>query len=84
MRILFLNQYFPPDPAPTGILFRELGDHLREQGHEVDYVASAQSYRSAKKNQRRLLREFSALGSIFWGGVKARKPDIVISGSSPP
>src|SRR5579862_7765262 len=84
MRILFLNQYFPPDPAPTGILLRELGDHLQSQGHEVEYVSSTQNYRSAKKNQKRLLREILALGSILFKGLKAQRPDVVISGSSPP
>ena len=84
VRILFLNQYFPPDPAPTGILFRELGDFLRGQGHEVDYVCSRQKYRSATKNQGRLVREMSALGSIFLKGLNARRPDVIISGSSPP
>ena len=84
MRILFLNQYFPPDPAPTGILLHELGDYLKSQGHTVDFVASTQDYRSAKKNRRRLLREFLALGSILIKGLKAPRPDVVISATSPP
>lgn len=84
MRILFLNQYFPPDPAPTGILLHELGEYLRSQGHEVDFVSSSQDYRSAKKNRKRLLREFLALGSIFFRGLKAPRPDVVFSASSPP
>ena len=83
MRFLFLNQYFPPDPAPTGILFRELGDHLAAQGHEVDYVASGQDYRAAKKGSR-IVREARAFASIFFRGLRARRPDVVISGTSPP
>lgn len=84
MRILFLNQYFPPDPAPTGILLHELGEYLKSQGHEVEFVCSAQDYRSAKKNRKRLVREFLALGSIFLKGWKAQRPDVVFSASSPP
>lgn len=84
MRILFLNQYFPPDPAPTGILLHELGEYLESQGHEVEFVSSAQNYRSAKKNRGRLVREFLALGSIFFKGWKAPRPDVVFSASSPP
>lgn len=84
MRILFLNQYFPPDPAPTGILLKELGDYLLSRGHEVEYVSAKQDYRSAKKNRRRMLKELSALGSIFFQGLRARRPDVVISASSPP
>ena len=84
MRILFLNQYFPPDPAPTGILLHELGEYLRSQGHEVDFVSSTQEYRSGRKNRGRLLREILALGSIFFKGLKARRPDVIFSASSPP
>jgi hypothetical protein len=84
VRILFLNQYFPPDPAPTGVLFHELGEFLQSQGHTVEFVSSRQDYRSAKKNRRRMLRELFALGSIFFQGIKARRPDVVISGTSPP
>lgn len=83
MHFLFLNQYFPPDPAPTGILLRELGDHLAAQGHTMEFVSSAQDYRAAKKGSR-MLREFSALASIFFRGVRARHADVVISASSPP
>ena len=84
MRILFLNQYFPPDPAPTGVLLHELGDYLQSQGHTVSYLSARQEYRSAKKNQRRMLREFLALGSILMQGLKSPHADIVISASSPP
>jgi hypothetical protein len=38
MRILLLNQYFPPDPAPTGVLFRELADEFSRHGHTADFV----------------------------------------------
>ena len=51
MRILFLNQYFPPDPAPTGILFREIADELARRGHEVDFVDAGES--SPSKQKRR-------------------------------
>jgi colanic acid biosynthesis glycosyl transferase WcaI len=84
VRILFLNQYFPPDPAPTGVLLHELGEHLREQGHTVEYLSARQDYRNAKKNRRRALRELSALGSILIQGLKAQRPDVVLSASSPP
>ncbi len=84
MRILFLNQYFPPDPAPTGVLLRELGEHLRAQGHEVKFVSSRQDYRAAKKNRGRMVRELRALTSIFSQAIRAQKPDVVFSASSPP
>jgi colanic acid biosynthesis glycosyl transferase WcaI len=84
VRILFLNQYFPPDPAPTGVLLHELGEHLRAQGHEVEFVSSRQDYRYAKKNRGRMVRELRALTSIFFQAVQVQKPDVVFSASSPP
>ncbi len=35
MRIVFLNQYYPPDPAPTGVVLRDLAGQLAGNGHEV-------------------------------------------------
>jgi colanic acid biosynthesis glycosyl transferase WcaI len=84
VRILFLNQYFPPDPAPTGVLLRELGEYLRAQGHEVEFVSSRQDYRAAKKNRGRMVRELRALASIFFRAMRTQKPDVVFSASSPP
>jgi len=84
MRILFLNQYFPPDPAPTGVLLHELGEYLQSKGHTVEFISARQDYRSTKKNRRRIFRELSALGSIFFQGFKTQRPDIIFSASSPP
>lgn len=83
MRFLFLNQYFPPDPAPTGIQLAELAEHLRSRGHRVDFVSSGQDYRGGKKKGR-LWREFKALGCILAGGMLGPRPDVVLSASSPP
>jgi putative colanic acid biosynthesis glycosyltransferase WcaI len=83
VRLLFLNQYFPPDAAPTGVLFRELGEHLAARGHEVRYVSSGQSYRVSRKGGR-LLREASALWAMLVRGLRGPRADTVISGTSPP
>jgi colanic acid biosynthesis glycosyl transferase WcaI len=84
VRLLFLNQYFPPDPAPTGVLFDELGSFLKDHGHNVQYIAADQDYRVRKKGTRRLLRELRGLTSILLRGWRADSTDVVISGSSPP
>ncbi|MHA3775695.1 glycosyltransferase family 4 protein [Verrucomicrobiota bacterium sgz303538] len=84
MRILFLNQYFPPDPAPTGVLFEELAERLRECGHKVEFISAAQDYRVSQKSGGRMRREAAALIRILKAGFLARRPDLVISGSSPP
>ncbi len=84
VRILFLNQYFPPDPAPTGILFAELGERLRSAGHETDFISADESYRAAQGKRGRMRREALALLQILRAGFGARRPDVVVSGSSPP
>lgn len=84
VRFLFLNQYFPPDPAPTGILFRELADHLGAHGHKVDFVASQQKYRAGQRRGGRLAREVAALVRMGWSGMRHQRPDVVIAGTSPP
>jgi len=84
MRILFLNQYFPPDPAPTGILFRELADELVRAGHTVDFVDAAQDYRGGQQKGGRMRRELAALRRMMQAGKASPRADVVISGSSPP
>jgi glycosyltransferase involved in cell wall biosynthesis len=84
MRILFLNQYFPPDPAPTGILFREVADEFVRLGHDVDFVDAGQDYRSAQGGGGRMKRELSALWRMLREGRARPRADVVVSGSSPP
>ena len=84
MRFLFLNQYFPPDPAPTGILLRELADDLAARGHEVDFVDAAADYRATQKQGGRMIREAKALFKMLLAGVRRPRADVVIAGSSPP
>lgn len=84
MRVLFLNQYFPPDPAPTGVLLHELADRLQEAGHMVDFVAARQDYRQGQKKGGRMVREAKALGRMLLDGLRRPRADVVISATSPP
>lgn len=84
MRILFLNQYFPPDPAPTGILFREIADELLRCGHEVDFVDAGLDYRGAQNKGGRMKRELASLWRMLREAKRSSRADVVISGTSPP
>lgn len=84
MRILFLNQYFPPDPAPTGVLLDELARHVAAAGHAVDFVDAQQDYRGGQRRGGRMVREAIALARMFWAGICRPKADVVISATSPP
>lgn len=44
MRILLINQYYPPDTAPTGQLLSDLAKALVEQGHNVHVLCSRRTY----------------------------------------
>lgn len=84
VRILFLNQYFPPDPAPTGVLLKEVADHLQAAGHDVDFVAARQDYRAGQRRGGRMMREAMALGRMLLDGLMRPRPDVVLSATSPP
>src|SRR5436190_16094946 len=44
MRFLLLNQFYAPDPAPTGQYLHGLAEALVQRGHEVKVLCSSQSY----------------------------------------
>ncbi|HMP72039.1 MAG TPA: glycosyltransferase family 4 protein [Kiritimatiellia bacterium] len=44
MRIVCINQFFPPAHAPTGRLLKEVCDELAGMGHEVTVITSAGAY----------------------------------------
>lgn len=44
MHIVFLNQYYPPDEAPTGLMLEAVAESLVELGHEVTIVCANGGY----------------------------------------
>jgi colanic acid biosynthesis glycosyl transferase WcaI len=44
LRILLLNQFYPPDVAPTGRFLHDLATTLVERGHTVRVVCSRRAY----------------------------------------
>ncbi len=49
MNVLLLNQYYPPDVAPTGQYLHDLARRLVKRGHEVTVLASRTSYSGCSK-----------------------------------
>jgi len=84
MRVLFLNQYFPPDPAPTGILLREIADALAAEGHQVAFASSGQDYRAGQRRGSRLRRELQGLWALLRAALRTGRVDVVVSATSPP
>jgi glycosyltransferase involved in cell wall biosynthesis len=48
MRFLLLNQYYPPDVAPTGQYLHDLARSLVGRGHQVKVLCSRRSYNGTK------------------------------------
>jgi len=48
MRIVLLNQFYPPDVAPTGMYLHDLASELTRRGHEVVVIASRHAYRGGE------------------------------------
>jgi colanic acid biosynthesis glycosyl transferase WcaI len=44
VRIVFVNQFYIPDPAATGQRVRDLAEHLVDQGHEIHVLCGRGSY----------------------------------------
>ena len=53
MKILLLNQFFPPDLAPTGQMAADLAEDLVAAGHSVTAVASRGNYTGGDRHQSR-------------------------------
>ncbi|MCX6874253.1 MAG: hypothetical protein NTW21_10665 [Verrucomicrobia bacterium] len=47
MRLVFLNQYYPPDAAPTGVMLEGLVQGLAKDGHEVTVLCAPGGYAGA-------------------------------------
>ena len=57
VRALLLNQFYPPDTAPTGLVLHDLARTLVKRGHEVDVFCSRRSYDGEQRFPTREFRE---------------------------
>lgn len=86
MRILLLNKFTSPDPAPTARLLGELGTGLHERGWEVASRSAGGSYRqgTGSGGLKRWMREAWAHVRLFVAGCLAPRPDVILCLSDPP
>src|SRR5690606_32072364 len=52
MRFVFLNQYYPPDEAPTGAMLKPVAEALAQRGHEVTVICSEGGYGKTAESKR--------------------------------
>ncbi|MEQ1842941.1 MAG: hypothetical protein ABL994_21275, partial [Verrucomicrobiales bacterium] len=84
-RFLFLNQFVPPDPAPTARLLGEVAAELRARGHETILVGDRVSYHGHKTLLgSRTLRELLSLIRLLGRAVFTRRADVIVCLTSPP
>lgn len=60
MHFVFLNQYYPPDAAPTGVMLEGVVEELARQGHEVTVICAEGGYAAPSKSEKGEVRSGSA------------------------
>jgi glycosyltransferase involved in cell wall biosynthesis len=84
MRVLLLNQAFPPEPAPSGALFSEIAEALRREGHEARLIDAKPPEFQNDHPALRVLAIFLGLMKALILAMVERRTDVVVSGSAPP
>lgn len=59
MHVILLNQYYPPDIAPTGVMLEAVVDQLVANGHQATVVCAAGSYAGQVIARSDILKQFS-------------------------
>jgi glycosyltransferase involved in cell wall biosynthesis len=75
VRFLLLNQFYPPDDAPTGRLLHDLATVLVSRGHEVRVVCSSLGYDGTSRFARREIRD--GVEIVRTTGITFRRASIV-------
>jgi colanic acid biosynthesis glycosyl transferase WcaI len=53
MHLVFLNQYYPPDAAPTGVMLAAVVEELAAQGHKVTVICAEGGYAGTRQKTSR-------------------------------
>ena len=83
MRALLLNQFYPPDAAPTGQALQDLARALAACGHEVDVVHSRAS--SARTGLAGKAWDYVWYGArLALASRRLPRPDVIVALTTPP
>jgi glycosyltransferase involved in cell wall biosynthesis len=85
MRVLFINKFIPPDPAPTAVLIEEVARVVRDAGGEAAFAGSRGAYRGkrASGSVRWLHEGWENLRMLF-RGLTGPRPDVIVCLTDPP
>lgn len=67
LRILLVNQYFPPDTSATAVILKDLMTEFARRGHEVTVLCGRPSYGTADR------RPFRLLSHEYMGGIRVER-----------
>ena len=87
MRVLLLNQFYPPDVAPTGQALQDLARALRARGHEVQVLHSRAAYGTSTSStaQARKALDYATFGvRLVLASRTVSRPDVIVSLTTPP
>ncbi len=69
MRLLFINQFYPPDVAPTGVYLHDLAKSLAKRGHAIKVLCSRNSYDGTQSFAPREVRDGVEVRRLFATGL---------------
>ena len=85
MRILLINQFVPPDEAPTARLLGDLKEHLETLDCSVTLLGASAGYQGgAKTGLARLVRDAKAHVNLLWKGLRLGPFDWIVCLTDPP
>jgi colanic acid biosynthesis glycosyl transferase WcaI len=83
--IWLVNQFVPPDLAPTARLLGELAEGLIERGWQVRFLGRKAVYRTGSvTGLKRWARDLAAHARLFVRGLLGKRPDIILCLTDPP
>jgi glycosyltransferase involved in cell wall biosynthesis len=85
MRLLLLNQFIPPNAAPTARLLGDLASACTTAGWDTVYLGKASGYhQGGTKGLSRVFRDALAHVKLLWAGLRAGPCDWIVCLSDPP
>ena len=85
MRILLINQFIPPDEAPTARLLGDLKEHLETLDCSVTLLGASAGYQGGSKTGlARLVRDAKAHFNLLWKGLRLGPFDWIVCLTDPP
>ncbi len=75
MHLVFLNQYYPPDAAPTGVMLEGLVQGLVKDGHEVTVLCASGGYAGEKMLKTEKLKTEKLNGTEEWAAEIEEKKE---------